>query len=252
MTENSSADRILTIDIGGTLIKATILNFYGELQTEYKKVPTPKPATPEILFSVIQELIKEFSHFDKISIGFPGYVKNGIVYTAPQLNTEVWAGFNFGKKFRDEYAVPVRLINDADMQGLGLVSGKGFEIVITLGTGLGSALLMNGELLPHLELSQHPVTKDEIYDSYIGAKTLEKIGEEEWNERVKEILKVFKTVFNYDHLYIGGGNSNKIIFPLDENVTIVSNKDGIKGGARLWHMNGHKVVQSFADNYLHQ
>lgn len=249
MTETLAAERILTIDIGGTLIKATILNLDGELQTEYRKVETPKPATPELLFGVIQNLIKEFSHFDRISVGFPGYVKNGIVYTAPQLNTEVWASFNFGEKFRNQYNVPIRLINDADLQGLGVVSGEGFEIVITLGTGLGSALLMNGNLLPHLELSQHPITKKNIYDSYIGAIALHREGEQKWNTRVKKMLAVFKTVFNYDHLYIGGGNAGRISFPLDKNISIVSNQDGIKGGARLWHMHGHKVVQNFADNY---
>ena len=107
-------------------------------------------------------------------------------------------------------------------------------MVITLGTGLGSALLLNGVLLPHVELSQHPVITNVIYDKYIGKKALEDEGEEKWNERIHKMIAIFRAVFNYDRLYIGGGNSIKINFELDENITIVSNEDGIKGGAKLW------------------
>ena len=241
MQHASLTDKILSIDIGGTLVKATILNYHGELQTEYKKVETPRPCTPEKLVSSIQNLVADFHAFDRVSVGFPGYVREGVVITSPQLGTEIFTGFNLCQKLRDELAKPVRVINDADMQGLGVATGTGFEVVITLGTGLGSALLKNGNLLPHLELSQHPFTENETYDFYVGAIALEQIGVEQWNERVRRMLKVFKTVFNYDHLYIGGGNANKISFPLEKNMTLVSNKDGIKGGAKLWQ---HEVELS--------
>ncbi len=237
MLQLSSTDRILSLDIGGTLIKAAILNYEGELETEYRKVETPVEATPERLVCVIQNLVKGFPEYHKISVGFPGYVKDEVIFTAPQLGTEAWMGFNLGKKLEDELGRPVRLINDADMQGLGVATGKGFEIVITLGTGFGSALLINRNLLPHLELSQHPFTKTKTYDKYIGAKALEQEGVVKWNKRVRKFLLVLKTVFNYDHLYIGGGNSGKINFELDKNITIVSNQDGIRGGVRLWQMN---------------
>ena len=236
MLQGETASRILSIDIGGTLIKATILNENGELKAAYKKVETPKPATPENLVAAIKTLVKDFHTFSKVSVGFPGYVKNGVIITSPQLGTKVFTGFNLRKKLEELFKLPVRLINDADMQGLGVVSGKGFEMVITLGTGLGSALFMNGVLLPHLELSQHPFTKKNIYDFYIGAIALDEKGEAKWNKRVKKMLAVFKTVFNYDRLYIGGGNAGKIDFKLDDNITIVTNQDGIKGGVRLWQM----------------
>ena len=135
---------------------------------------------------------------------------------------------------QDEFKCPVEVVNDADMQGLGIVSGLGFEMVITLGTGLGSAMFLNGILLPHIELSQHPFMTNLIYDRYIGKKALAKEGELKWNTRIQKVLLVLKTVFNYDHLYIGGGNSRKINFPLEKNITLVSNEDGIKGGAKLW------------------
>lgn len=234
MEASIAGDKILSIDIGGTLIKAAILNQSGELLTDHKKIITPKPATPVLLINAIQELVSQLTGYEKISVGFPGYVKDGVVHTCPQLGTQIFAGFDMRQELEDELQKPVRMINDADMQGLGVMSGKGFELVITLGSGLGSALLYDGKLLPHLELSQHPITKKHIYDSYIGAETLQKIGVEKWNKRVKKMLAVFKTVFNYDRLYIGGGNADKINFPLDENMSIVTNKDGIKGGARLW------------------
>lgn len=120
------------------------------------------------------------------------------------------------------------------MQGLGIASGKGLEMVVTLGTGFGTALLMDGNLLPHLEIAHHPVSKERDYDQYIGEKALEEVGIERWNKRIKKVIDILKTVINYDHLYISGGNSKKITFETDGNITRVSNIDGIKGGAKLW------------------
>jgi polyphosphate glucokinase len=247
MQQALRTDRILSIDIGGTLVKAAILDYYGTLLTEYRKVETPRPCTPRKLVSTIQYLVADFHGYNRISVGFPGYVRDGVVITCPQLGTEVFTGFDLCRELQDAFALPVRVINDADMQGLGVATGNGFEVVITLGTGLGSALLKNGILLPHLEMSQHPITENETYDFYIGAITLEQIGLEKWNERVAKLLAVFKTVFNYDHLYIGGGNAGKINFRLDKNMTIVSNKDGIKGGARLWQHEAELSLEKAAE-----
>jgi len=226
--------RILSIDIGGSNVKATVLNEKGELTKQYEKTPTPYPANPDAMVHAIKTLVKDFPEFDKISVGFPGYVKNGVVKTAPNLDTELWADVNFAKKLEDELGKPAQVVNDADMQGLGVVNGKGLELVITLGTGFGTAWLMNGDLLPHLEFSHQPFNKFKSYDRYIGEKALEKEGLKKWNLRVQKTFEVLKTVFNYDFLYIGGGNSNKLNFPLDANMKIVTNADGIKGGARLW------------------
>ena len=226
--------RILSIDIGGSHIKATILNNEGELQMDYEKIDTPHPATPESFIGAIKSLIKPFPEFDKVSVGFPGYVKEGVIMTAPNLGNEIWKNCDFRAQLEEALDYPVHLFNDADMQGLGIASGKGFEIVLTLGTGFGTALLLNGVLLPHIELSQHPISKKKTYDQYIGQKALDKQGKEVWNSRMKNVLTVLKTVFNYDRLYISGGNASKIDFELDTNIKIVTNQDGIKGGARLW------------------
>jgi polyphosphate glucokinase len=228
------SSRILSIDIGGTHIKATVLNSKGKLLQEYIKLRTPQPASPIEVVKIIQRLALAFDPFERVSTGFPGYVRNGIVWTAPNLGTELWAGVNFSKLLQKTINKPVQVINDADMQGLGIVKGKGLEMLITLGTGMGTALLLNGQLLPHLELSHHPITGGKDYDQYIGEAALKRIGQEQWNERMKKVLVVLKTVINYDSLYIGGGNAASLTIPLDENMKIVSNKDGIKGGARLW------------------
>ena len=129
----------------------------------------------------------------------------------------------------DLFGKPVRLINDADQQALGIVEGKGFEIVFTVGTGFGTALVFDGDLLPHLELAHLPITKDKDYDDYLGTKALEKIGTKRWNERIERVIEIYKTVFNYDTLYIGGGNAKHITLNLDHNIKLSSNKDGIKG-----------------------
>jgi len=244
-SENDTAEyNILTIDIGGTTIKATVLDQAGKLLQDYRKVQTPEPATPEKVMEAIQKLIIDFPEYDRVSVGFPGYVKKGIVFTAPNLGTEVWKGFNLDKHIGDTLHKPVRLINDADMQGLGVVSGEGLEMVITLGTGFGTALLQDGHLLPHLELAHHSVTKNKTYDDYIGDYALKKIGQEKWNKRMKRILAMLKIVFNYDKLYIGGGNSSKLTFKLDENTKIITNKEGIKGGARLWQLDEDLLMKS--------
>lgn len=227
------AERILSIDIGGSKIKGSVLSEDGQLLQDYVKLPTPKPATPAAVLETVKELVKDFS-FAKISAGFPGYVRGGFVHTAPNLGTEAWAGTNFAEMLGNAFMKPARVINDADMLGLGVVEGRGLELMVTLGTGFGTALYLDGKLLPHLEIAHHPMTKKKTYDQYVGNAAFEEVGEKKWNERVRHCFDVLKTVINYDTLYIGGGNSRHITFPLKDNMRIVSNLDGIDGGARLW------------------
>ena len=242
--ENNKKVNFLSIDIGGSHIKATVLNPDGEMQFDYKKVETPEKATPKNIIAAIKTLVKDYPPYDKISVGFPGYVKDGVIFTAPNLDNAAWKNFNLSKALGNELKKPVRLVNDADLQGLAVISRKGLEMVITLGTGFGTALFMDGKLLPHLELAHLPVRKGKDYDAFIGDKALLKDGEEKWNKKIKEVLKTFKTVINYDRLYLSGGNAKKISFKLDDNIKIVSNKDGIKGGAFLWAAEDDYCVKS--------
>ncbi len=226
--------KILSIDIGGSNIKGTVLNSDGDFLQDYQKLPTPEPATPGKVMDVIRQLADNFSDFNKISVGFPGFLKNGVVKTAPNLGTIEWAEFNLEKNLELLLGKPVLAVNDADLQSLAVVSGKGVEMVVTLGTGFGSAILNNGILLPHLEIAHHPVTKNKDYDAYIGEAELKRIGKKKWNKRMKKVIEILKVVVNYDTLYISGGNASKLSFKLDKNIIIVGNKDGIKGGAVLW------------------
>lgn len=236
----SKKGNVLTIDIGGTNIKACILDDNGKIITDYVSESTPKNAGPADVIATIKKLTTDLKDFEKISVGFPGYVRDGVVQTAPNLGENKWANVDLADQISVLFDKPVRLVNDADLQGLGIVKGKGLEIVFTLGTGFGTALLFDGDLLPHFELAHLPINKGESYDEYIGKRGFEKVGKEEWNERLKYIIEIYKTVFNYDVLYIGGGNSANINFKLDHNIKIVSNQDGIKGGAKLW-----KVKEKF-------
>ncbi len=235
-------EKILSIDIGGSRIKATLLDIEGNMLMDFVRTNTPGSGNPDDVLAAIVELTKDFQVYQKVSVGFPGYVKMGVVYTAPNLGTDKWKGVDMSKRLAGILKKPVRVVNDADMQGLGVASGKGLEMVVTLGTGFGTALLMDGVLLPHFEIAHHPLSKDRDYDQYIGAKALEEVGLERWNKRMKKVIAILKIVFNYDHLYISGGNSKKISFETDDTITRVSNVDGIKGGAKLWQRDNHYNV----------
>jgi polyphosphate glucokinase len=235
-------EKILSIDIGGSRIKGMLLDTGGNMLVDYQRISTPKFAGPENVMQGIVELSRNFPAFTRVAIGFPGYVRSGIIYTAPNLGTNKWRKFPLGDQLSAMLGKPVRIVNDADLQGLGVASGQDLEMVITLGTGFGSALLMNGTLLPHLEIGQHPFTRRKTYDQYIGNSALEDIGPEKWNKRLEKVLSVLKTVFNYDHLFISGGNAKRITFHLDKNITLVTNIDGIKGGAKLWLKDNHYTL----------
>ena len=232
--ELEKTTKILSIDIGGSSIKACLITFGGDVLSEYTKLPTPLISTPQAVLEVIKQLASTLPGFERISVGFPGYVKYGKVQTAPNLAKKKWKDIDLAKQISNLFGKPVRLVNDADQQALAIVKGKGFEIVLTLGTGFGTALLFDGQLLPHLELAHLPVSKNKDYDDYIGDKAFKKIGKKDWNERLQRIIENYKVVFNYDQLYVGGGNAKEIEFELDENVHLVNNRDGIKGGAKLW------------------
>jgi polyphosphate glucokinase len=127
----------------------------------------------------------------------------------------------------------VRVANDADVQGLGCISGEGLELVVTLGTGFGSVLFADGRRI-HLEVGHHPFHQGRTYEDELGVRALEAKGRKKWNKRLLEALDDLKRTFNYDRLYIGGGNTKFINFKLPPDVEIVSNEDGLLGGIKLW------------------
>jgi polyphosphate glucokinase len=239
----SSTPRTLAIDVGGSHLKAAVLDPDGAMQGNSVRVETPDPASPEAVVATLVRLVKPLGDFDRVSIGFPGVVRFGSIFTAPTLRDKRWDGFDLAAPLTSRWNRPVRILNDASVQGLGVIAGKGLECVITMGTGMGFALFDQGRLAPHLELSQHPVRKDKTYNDYVGHAALESIGKAHWNRRMRRVIDILSTVINYDVLYIGGGNARLISFSLPDNVKIVPNKAGITGGVRLWDERwGHAVV----------
>ena len=239
-----AAPRTLAIDIGGSHLKAAVLEESGEMSSDPARVKTPKPATPEAVVAALIKLSHGLGRFDRISIGFPGVVRADAVLTAPNLGTKSWHGFKLGAVLAEALNKPVRMLNDASIQGLGVITGRGLECVLTMGTGMGFALFRDGEIAPHLELSQHPIRKHKTYDEYVGEAALESIGRQRWNKRVRKVIGILETVINYDVLYIGGGNAKQIELPLPADVKIVCNSAGITGGVRLWD---GRMDQAFAE-----
>ncbi|OTP74471.1 ROK family protein [Caballeronia sordidicola] len=238
--DRTHLERILAIDVGGTGLKAAIIDAHGTMKTERLKVATPHPCPPELLVDTLVKLVEPLMQplpATHISIGFPGVVRDNHVLTAPNLGNESWRNIPLAQMLSDQlgHHLPVRIINDAEMQGLAAIEGKGIELVLTLGTGAGTALFRDGELMPHLELAHHPVSKNKTYDEYLGNAARDKAGNKRWNRRVEKVIGILSSLVNYDRLWIGGGNSANLKFDLPDNVKVVSNEAGIEGGARLWH-----------------
>jgi polyphosphate glucokinase len=227
--------RTLAIDIGGSGIKAVLLDETGQIVSDRQRVPTPaKPIARDALLTAIDEAIAPLGDFDRVSIGFPGYVRDGRVLTAPNLGNETLSGFDLQQVLSDHWKKPVRVLNDADVQGFGAISGHGIEMMLTLGTGAGTAIFRDGEVMPHLELAHHPVSGNKTYDEYIGNEARRKKGKKAWNKRVAKVIDILRVVVRFDHLYIGGGNAKDLNFALPHDVSVVPNTDGLTGGIELW------------------
>jgi polyphosphate glucokinase len=231
---DSAQSGILAIDVGGTGLKAAMLSADGEMLTERIRVQTPHPCEPNVLVDALVELVKPLSGYSAVSVGFPGVVRHGKIITAPNLGTEELQGFDLAGSLQERLGKPVRVINDADMQGFGAIEGKGLEMVITLGTGFGSALFMDGKLAPHLEIAHLPFRNDKTYDQQLGDKARKKVGKRVWNRRVKRAIETLRVLTHFDRLYIGGGNAQKLSFELEPDVNTISNECGVRGGAWLW------------------
>lgn len=229
-----AAKRILCIDMGATGLKAAVISPQGKYLVKRVRVKTPKHRKPGHIVKTLQALVSGLGAFDHVTIGFPGMVRNGRVMTAPNFGTKDWKGFNLAGAMEKKLGKPVKLLNDADVQGLAVIKGKGLELVGTLGTGFGTAWFRDGELMPHMDLAHLVIHRKDDLDLYIGDKARRRISNAHWNRRVKKLIGVLETVFAFDHLYLGGGNSRCVNFKLPRNVTLVSNDAGMEGGAFAW------------------
>jgi polyphosphate glucokinase len=212
------------------------------------KIPTPYPLPPDKLVASLQRLVAPLPKAERAACGFPGMVRGGVVLSAPHFvsvagpGTDVdhhlvkqWHRFDLAAALTGTFGIPTKAANDADIQGAAVVEGRGLELVITLGTGFGTGLFYDGELVPHLEIAHQPFRKGETYDEQLGEATRKDIGETRWNKRVMKAIDNMRALTLFDHLYIGGGNSRRVLRRhLPDDVTVVDNTAGILGGIRLW------------------
>ena len=216
--------RTLAVDIGGTGVKAVVLNEAGDPISKRVRARTPSPALPESVLRIVTRLAGRLGEYDRVSIGFPGVIDRGVVKLAPNLSKD-WIDVNAAALFEARLGRRVRLANDADVQGFGVVAGKGVELVITLGTGVGSALFLDGKLVPNVEVGRRR----------LGDAGRRKIGQTRWHRRVVKFVRRLDEMFHFDRLYIGGGNAGHVdITKLPPNTRIVSNVNGLIGGVALW------------------
>ncbi len=244
----------LAIDIGGTGLKASVLGAAGMMVADRVRVPTSYPLPPDKLVTELSRLVAPLPAAERASVGFPGMVRDGKVLSAPHFSTKhgpgsavdpallaLWTRFDLASALTTSLGLPVKVANDADIQGAAVVSGHGLELTITLGTGFGSGVLYEGQLMPHLEIAHQPFRKGETYNDQLGEATRKEIGDERWNKRVHKAIVNLRALMFFDHLYIGGGNSRRVSrHNLDDDVTIVDNTAGILGGIKLWESDsGH-------------
>jgi polyphosphate glucokinase len=201
---------------------------------ERARLRTPYPCSPKVLLGALAELAASLPAHDRISIGFPGVVRNGRVVTAPHFGKKSWRGYPLEGAVAQRLGRPARLLNDAEVQGLGIIAGNGLEVVLTLGTGVGSAVFAGGRLAPHLELAQHPFYGGGTYNDYVGNEALRRDGKKKWSRRVLKTIEAVHSLLNFDLLYLGGGNARHLAVDLPKGVRIASNDNGITGGIHLW------------------
>ena len=241
--------RTLAVDIGGSGFKASILDPAGQMLTERARVDTPYPCTPQRFVETVAGLVTPLGSAHRASVGFPGLVRHGTVLEVPSLSrreyggerdaelASAWSGFDLGSALTEAFGVPTKVVNDADMQGCAVAQGTGLEFVMTLGTGVGTALFSDGRLLPHLELSHGPFKDKDgaSVDIALGNAARKEIGNERWVKRVRKAIYWFNEMLWFDRLYVGGGNA-KHLSPDDigERGELIPNTAGITGGVRVW------------------
>ena len=212
--------RILVIDIGGSNVKAMIS------RAQRRKFKSGPDMTPREMVAQLKPLVQDWT-FDAISMGFPSPVRNGCILSEPKHLAPGWARFNYEKSL----GKPVRIINDAAMQALGSFHGRRM-LFLGLGTGLGSALIWETNVLP-LELGDLPYGNGHIIEDYLGKSGLKRLGEKDWKREVFRAVVLLKKSLLADYVVLGGGSAKKLD-ELPESVELGHNRNAFLGGVRLW------------------
>jgi polyphosphate glucokinase len=219
---------ILVVDVGGTNIK---------IGTSGRKVPLKIPSGKTMTASKMAAAVLSAANgwnYDAVSIGYPGPVRNGRPAQDPHNLSGGWVRFDFGKAF----AAPVKVVNDAAMQALGAYAG-GRMLFLGLGTGLGSALVAEGVLMP-LELAHLPYRRGRTYEDYVGVRGYRRLGRRKWTRHVHEVIALLKAGLQADYVVLGGGQTKKLN-ALPRGVRVGDNHDAILGGLRLWDAPAHRA-----------
>lgn len=241
----------LAVDCGGTGLKAMVLDAAGTPLSERVKRRTPYPCPPDVLVGAVRKLAAQTGiDYDRVSVGLPGMVRGGVVHATPHYVTEAgpftpvrpdlvkeWHKFDVRAALEAALARPTRVLNDAEIAGLAVIEGRGFEVLLTLGTGLGCALFDDGRLVPKIEMSQAPFRKGQTFDQQLGHHARRRLGASGWTDRVANAIHTLRPVLWWDHIYVGGGGAKHLTRDLGDDVTIISNDYGLLGGVRLWEIN---------------
>lgn len=213
--------KILVIDVGGTHVK--VVSTGGKEPVE---IPSGRKMTPAKMVAAVRAATVDWK-YDAVSIGYPGPVVHGRSLIEPGNLGRGWVGFDFKKAFDR----PVKIINDAAMQALGSYQG-GRMLFLGLGTGLGSALIVDNALEP-LELGHLPYKKGRSYEYYVGRAGLERQGKKSWRRQVNEVVRQLKAAMQADYVVLGGGNA-KLLKKLPPGARLGNNANAFQGGYRLW------------------
>ncbi len=239
----------LAVDCGGGTLKFAKVDQDLNILIE-QNINVVYPFPPSDLVLLIERVFKEFSPLDRVVVGIPGMIRQGVVVTTPHYQNisgprskidlnlkKSWDGFNAKEAIYSKLNVETIVLNDAQLHGLGVISGVGTELVLTFGTGLGYALFIDGHLTPHFELSRSPIGFNNIYDEYIGEKERLRFGDYLWSRRVLRLIRKLEPVFMWDRLYLGGGNAlrlaKRIQAKLPSNVKIEKNAAALIGAAKI-------------------
>jgi polyphosphate glucokinase len=213
--------KVLVIDVGGSHVKVLATGHRHAI-----KIPSGPTMTPQQMVRDVRKAVADWS-YDVVAIGYPGALLRGKPVSEPRNLAPGWIGFNFRKAFGRH----VRLINDAAMQALGNYTG-GRMLFIGLGTGLGTALIVDGMVEP-MELAHLPYKKNRTYEEYVGKRGLKRLGKKRWRLAVNDVVLRLKTALEVEDVVVGGGNANRLR-KLPPGVRIGDNARAFAGGVRLW------------------
>lgn len=238
----------LSVDCGGTGLKCRVLDVDGSPVSSRVRVRTPYPITPELFTETLTDIGGRTGvAFDRVSVGMPGLVRQGVVLWTPHYVTEsgpftavradlalAWQNVDVRAMVATAFARPTLVVNDAEMAGLAVISGRGYEVMLTLGTGLGFAHFSDGHVLPKIEVSAAPFRRGRTFDEVLGRHTRRRVTDKAWSKDVQRALRRLYAVFYWDRGYLGGGATKHLRRRVDEWVTVVDNHAGLAGGVRLW------------------